>query len=171
MFCWTVPSRLPAPTNKSRGHSLQPPAQLRIRGSSQPAGASVLVVVGLILLFIMLIIMLAFMVILLMIWLPSILAWHFFRAWLLWVCPEIVPCHRSGEGDRARWSASTREAREGLGAGHLTWRRRSRCLVATRQQLGSLPRLLKNIYCTSCQQSNRCQGNERLNHHKDFGPC
>jgi hypothetical protein len=38
------------------------------------------------------------------------------------------------------------------------------------QQLESLPRLLKNIYCASCQQGHRCQGNERLNHHKKLGP-
>ena len=30
--------------------------------------------------------------------------------------------------------------------------------------------MLKNIYCASRQQSHRCQGNERLNHHEQFGP-
>jgi hypothetical protein len=38
------------------------------------------------------------------------------------------------------------------------------------RQVSSLPRTLKNVYCASGQQSHRGQGNERLNHHKDFGP-
>ena len=46
-----------------------------------------------------------------------------------------------------------------------------RTITMWSRQLESLLRTLKNIYCASGQQSYRCQGNERLNHHKEFGPC
>src|ERR1700719_1250254 len=74
MFCWTVPSRLPAPMNKSRRSFAE--------AASTVANPGIIAILwgersdhrGLILMFIMMIVVLAVMVILLMILLLSILA-------------------------------------------------------------------------------------------------
>src|SRR5260370_33979093 len=133
IFCWTVPSRLPAPMNKSRrsfaeaastvanpgiiaalwgGHS-----DRRVLGAAvhhvgrhgHPADDA-----------------------------DDLAAElsgsrHSSWAWLPWVRLEVVPRHRSGGGDRAQWSASTPEAREGLCAGHRGWRRHELDLAAQRR--------------------------------------
>src|SRR5258707_1182364 len=110
IFCWTVPSWLPAPINKSRrsfaeaastvanpriiaalwgGHS-----DRRVLGAAvhhvgrhgYPADDADDLAAEL------------------------SRSRHSFWAWLPWVCLEVAPHHRSGGGDRARWSASTPEA-------------------------------------------------------------
>src|SRR5580692_7162661 len=125
MFCWTVPSRLPVPMNKSRrsfaeaastvanpgiiailwgersGHHVPDAAGHHVRrhagGHRHPADDLAA---------------------------EHSRPWHSFRAWPLWLCFEVVPHHGSGEGNHARWSASTPEARGVLDAGHRGWRHR-----------------------------------------------